>query len=268
MKSAAKLWKIFRLVVAGQSGLRRKRASAVTKETLFLPAHHALSLMQAYLQHVKNLFSTHGLPAVAEGQMKYMRHQFEFYGLKAPVWMALAKDIFQAQGIPQGEALKTLVRLCFEEEYRELHYFATEMTQRSLKQQPENFIDFIEELITTKSWWDTVDWLAKLAGEHFLRYPHLIRPVTERWMQSGNFWLQRCALIFQLRYKNRTDEELMFRYIVHLAGSKEFFIQKGAGWALREYSKTNPEAVRRFVASNKLPPLTQREALKWMNNRN
>ncbi|HRF39386.1 MAG TPA: DNA alkylation repair protein [Saprospiraceae bacterium] len=223
--------------------------------------------MQSYLEHVKRIFLEHGDPDISEGQMKYMRHQFAFYGLKAPVWMALAKDIFQTKGIPQGEELKTLVRLCFEEEYRELHYFATEMTQRALKKQAENFIDFLEELITSKSWWDTVDWQAKLAGEHFLRYPQLIGPITERWMQSGNFWLQRCALIFQLRYKTRTDAELMFGYVLRLADSKEFFIQKGAGWALREYSKTNPEAVRSFVESHSLAPLTRREALKWLQNK-
>lgn len=221
--------------------------------------------MQSYLEHVKRIFLEHGDPDISEGQMKYMRNQFAFYGLKAPVWMALAKEIFQTKGIPQGEELKTLVRLCLDEEYRELHYFATEMTQRALKKQAENFIDFLEELITSKSWWDTVDWQAKLAGEHFLRYPQLIGPITERWMQSGNFWLQRCALIFQLRYKTRTDAELMFDYILRLADSKEFFIQKGAGWALREYSKTNSEAVRSFVESHTLPPLTRREALKWLN---
>ncbi len=223
--------------------------------------------MQSYLEHVKRIFLEHGDPDISEGQMKYMRNQFAFYGLKAPVWMALAKEIFQTKGIPQGEELKTLVRLCFEEEYRELHYFATEMTQRALKKQAENFIDFLEELITSKSGWDTVDWQAKLAGEHFLRYPQLIGPITERWMQSGNFWLQRCALIFQLRYKTRTDAELMFGYILRLADSKEFFIQKGAGWALREYSKTNPEAVRSFVESHSLAPLTRREALKWLQNK-
>lgn len=221
---------------------------------------------EQYLTQVKSRFLEQGNPDTAEGQMNYMRNQFDFYGLKAPQWMALARQFYQEHGIPQGEDLKTLARFCFEDDYREVQYFAVETVQRALPRQPEDFINLLEELITTKSWWDTVDWLAKLAGAHFLRYPHLTRPVTERWMQSGNIWLQRSAMIFQLKYKDRTDAELLFSYILRLNGSKEFFIQKGAGWALREYSKTNPETVRRFVQENAaLAPLTQREALKWMS---
>ena len=123
---------------------------------------------------------------------------------------------------------------------------------------------FPGELITTNSWWDTVDWLAKLVGEHFRRYPALIRPGTERWMASDNFWLQRVCLIFQLKYKGATDAALLFGYVRRIAGSREFFLQKGAGWALREYSKTDPDDVRAFVETTRLAPLTKREALRLM----
>lgn len=213
------------------------------------------------------MFASAGDPVVAQGQMKYMRNQFEFFGLKAPQWMALAKATFQEWGIPQGNELKILVRLCYEDDHRELQFFSIEMVQRALKQEPENFIDFLEELITTKPWWDTVDWLAKIAGEHFRRFPHLTRPVTERWMQSGNIWLQRSAIIFQLMYREKTDTALLFDYILRIANSKEFFLQKGAGWALRELSKTDPDAVTRFVQKHALAPLTKREALKWLSRK-
>ncbi len=219
-----------------------------------------------YIQHVKSIFQAAGDPGRAQGQMAYMRNQFEYYGLKAPEWVALSKQIFADKGIPQGDELKTLVRLGMEDEYREINYFSIEMVQKVQKKQPEDFIDFFEELITTRPWWDTVDWLAKLAGIHFRRFPHLIAPVTGAWMASGNLWLQRVCLIFQLMYKEKTDTRLMFRYILELQYSREFFIQKGAGWALRQYSKTNPEAVVAFIGANPgLAPLTKREGLKWVN---
>jgi 3-methyladenine DNA glycosylase AlkD len=44
--------------------------------------------------------------------------------------------------------------------------------------------------------------------------------------------------------------------------STEFFIQKAIGWALREYAKINPEAVKNFVANTHLKPLSKKEALK------
>jgi 3-methyladenine DNA glycosylase AlkD len=223
--------------------------------------------IHAYLEEVKQTLLENGDPERAQGQMWYMRHQYEFFGLKANEWMAIAKDFFNRKGFFHGEELMEFARLCYEAPQRELQYFALEMVQKAQKTEPEDFIGFFEELITTKPWWDTVDWIAKLVGIHFRRFPHLTKPVTEGWMASGNIWLQRVSMIFQLSYKEKTDEALLFDYILRLRYSKEFFIQKGAGWALRQYSKTNGNAVQSFIESNNdLPPLTKREGLKWLKN--
>ena len=194
-----------------------------------------------------------------------MRCQFEFFGLKMPAWTALAKELFTKLGLPQGEDLKEVVRSCMADDHREMHYFALELTQRSLKKQEAGFIDLVSELITSRSWWDTVDWLAKLAGIHFKRFPELLRPVTRQWMDSGNIWLQRSAILCQRFYKKDTDVSLLFGYILELADSKEFFIPQGAGGALREYSKVNPSAVAEFIDTNELPPLTRREGMTWIH---
>ncbi len=219
----------------------------------------------SYFQHVRTQFEIHGNPETAQGQMWYMRHQFEFFGLKMPQWMAITKTIHKEKGLPEGEDLKALARLCFADDHREMHYFALETVQKSLKTQDAGFIDFLEELICTRSWWDTVDWLAKLVGIHLKRFPELRYPVCDRFLASGNFWLQRVSMIFQLLYKNDTDAELLFRNIRAVADSKEFFLQKGAGWALRQYSKVNPEAVRAFIENTRLAPLTRREGTKYLN---
>lgn len=218
-----------------------------------------------YYTLVRETFRTHGNPEIAQGQMAYMRNQFDFFGLKMPQWTALTKVIHRHHGIPEGEALNNLLRLCFADEHREMHYFGIETMEKALKKQPAGCIDFLEELILTRSWWDSVDWISKLVGNHFRRYPALIMPVTGRWMASGNFWLQRVCLIFQLTYKEKTDAALLFEYVRRLAGSKEFFLQKGAGWALRQYAKTDPDAVAAFVAQHQLAPLTRREALKHIS---
>lgn len=217
---------------------------------------------EAYYNLVKDTFRQHGRADIAQGQMAYMRNQFEFFGLKMPQWTLHTKAIHTEQGIPQGEELYQLVRLCFEDEHREMHYFALETLQKTLKKQPANCIDFLEELICTRSWWDTVDWINKLVGIHFKRFPELIQPTVARWMDSGNFWLQRVCMIFQLTYREKTDEVLLFDCVRKLATSKEFFLQKGAGWALRQYGKTRPEAVREFLAKNPVSALTKREAMK------
>ena len=215
-----------------------------------------------YLQKVLHFFQQTGSPEIAEGQMNYMRGKFEFYGVKAPVWIKYSKEIFKAEGVFHQQELIEFARLCFAEEHREIHYFGLQMVEKVSKKQPEDFINFLEEAILTHSWWDTVDWISKMVSWHFQRFPDQVRPITKRWMDSKNIWLQRRAIIFQ-RYKNYpTNEEMLFDYILKTKDSDEFFIQKGAGWALRELSKTNPKAVINFIEKNTLKPLTIREGLK------
>ena len=221
----------------------------------------------AYLELVKVTCEKAGHPETAEQQMKYMRNQFDFYGLKAAAWLDIVKDLTKTHGVFTGEDLKKFVRICYEDDHREVHYIATEMTQKVIKKQPADFIYFLEELLLTNSWWDTVDWISKLVNLHFKQYPDLIKPVTEKWMESENIWLQRTAIIFQRYYKKDTNPEILFDYILRVRDSKEFFIQKGAGWALREYSKINPQSVIEFIDNNQLAPLTKREGLKWMKQK-
>ena len=215
-----------------------------------------------YTELLGNILREKGDPTVALGQMAYMKHKFDYFGIKAPVWLGISKAFFEENGIFEGEELKEFVRQCFEEPQREWHYLAIEMTQKALNKQSADFIEFLEEMILTKSWWDSVDWLAKLVALHFERFPHQIKPITEGWMVSDNMWLQRMAITFQRYYKHKTDPDMLFDYILRLSDSKEFFIQKGSGWALREYGKIYPQSVLDFVEKNKLPPLTRREAIR------
>lgn len=219
-----------------------------------------------YVELIRAEFARMGKVETAQQQMAYMKNHFPFYGLKMQGWMGLTKAHFEKYGLPAAPDLDDVLRKCYAIEYREMHYFALETAQRCLKKQNAGWIDMLEELIVTNSWWDSVDWIAKLVGMHFQRFPELIEPITARWMASGNMWLQRVCLIFQLRYREKTDTALLFKYIKMVAGSKEFFLQKGAGWALRQYSRTNPEAVEQFVKSTPLAALTRREALRLMQN--
>lgn len=217
-----------------------------------------------YLQKVISFFQENGNPEIAEGQMNYMRNKFEYYGVKAPGWVKFSKEIMKSEGVFRNEKLKEFVRLCLKEEHREVHYFALQMVEKTTKKEEEDFIEFLEELILTHSWWDTVDWISKMVGWHFMRFPHRISTVTERWISTDNIWLQRMAIIFQ-RYKNYpTNEKMLFDYILRVKDSEEFFIQKGIGWALRDHSKEHPEAVINFIKNNQLKPLSEREGLKWM----
>lgn len=219
-----------------------------------------------YIQVVKDRLSEEGNPDRAFRQIKYMKYQFEYYGLPAKHWLALFKDIFMENGYYNSRELREFCELCFEDEYREIQYLAIEMYQKKWKEQSAEQILLLEYMIIHRSWWDTVDWIAKIVGFHFQKFPDLIERVNRSWMDSGNMWLQRTAIIFQLKYGINTDQELLFSNILKVSNSREFFLRKASGWALRQYSKSNPTAVIQFVESHpELSGLTQREALRLID---
>ncbi|MEO5906977.1 MAG: DNA alkylation repair protein [Saprospiraceae bacterium] len=163
-----------------------------------------------------------------------------------------------------GKNLKAFVDGCYDQTYREVLYVGIEMMQRMLPHQDKKWISVLEKCITTLSWWDTVDWLSKVVGLHFRKYPELQHDTAYRWIESDNLWLQRAAIIHQLFYREHTDENLLFDLIRIKADDKEFFIRKACGWALRQHTKTNPEAVIRFVENTNLSKLTVKEALRLL----
>jgi 3-methyladenine DNA glycosylase AlkD len=218
-----------------------------------------------YYEYIRAAFEAIENEEYAAQQSAYMKNHFAFFGIKAPVWQAMLKDIFKQNGVLQGEELRVFIESCFEDDCREMQYAAIEMAQKAIKKESETFIEVLVYMISKKSWWDSVDWIAKLVGMHFKRFPHQIVPVTAQWMDSDMLWLQRVAIIFQLHYKEKTDMELLFKYIVRLSASKEFFIQKASGWALRDLSRRFPEQIVAFVEAHpELSALTKREALRLL----
>jgi len=151
---------------------------------------------------------------------------------------------------------------------REYQYVALGLLSKLEKKLPAGFILTLEDLLVTKSWWDTVDTLAAgVVGAHFQRYPQVCAEKLAEWQKSENFWLRRTCILFQLGYKKNTDFPLLCDIIRENLASKEFFINKAIGWALRQYSRVDAQAVRDFVAQTPLQPLSAREALKWLERR-
>jgi 3-methyladenine DNA glycosylase AlkD len=195
--------------------------------------------MRDLAETLEDMLRARGNKDHAEQMSRYMKGHFQFFGIKTP----------ERREKPE----------------REFQMAAIDYIEKYLKKLGKEDIYLMEKLITTKSWWDSVDTLAqKPVGTIVFKHRELIPELVEKWAVSENMWLRRTAIIFQLKYKSETDEALLYRYITLNAGSKEFFIQKGIGWALREYSKTCPECVKAFIQTHSLAPLSVREGSKYL----
>ncbi|MCP8969807.1 DNA alkylation repair protein [Ectobacillus ponti] len=219
--------------------------------------------MHPFVQAVQTHFEQHRNPEKAEPMARYMKNQYLFLGIQTPERKVLLKECLQQYGTPGFAELPQVVRELWDLPEREYPIVALDLLEKHHKQLDSSFLPLLEYIITTKSWWDTVDYIAaRLVGLIFAKESACIAAYIPKWMNSGNMWLQRTAILFQLKYKESTDTALLFSLIEQLSGSKEFFIQKAIGWALREYAKTDADAVWQFVQSHDLAPLSKREAIK------
>jgi 3-methyladenine DNA glycosylase AlkD len=222
-------------------------------------------MMTAYTDALISLYQAHANPANAAPMKAYMRGQFDYLGIKTPERRMLFKEFLAAHGLPDLDDLAQILLELWDLPEREFQYSAIGLLEKFEKKLPPAFIDTLETLLVTKSWWDTVDSLAAgPVGSHFLRFPETREKTLTKWRYSDNFWLRRTCILHQLNYKDKTDFVLMKDIIRENLGSKEFFINKAIGWALRQYSRVDEEGVRQFVAKAPLAPLSAREALKWL----
>ncbi len=219
--------------------------------------------MHPYLQPLVKPFLRVADRGNAEAMQRYMKDIAPFLGLKTPIRRALLQGHIKQHGRPFMAELPAVVRSAFAQREREWHYVGMDLLVRYAKELGPEHLATLEEMITTKSWWDTVDALAtNVAGVVLKRYPLEGPHWNERWTTSKDLWLIRTSILYQLKWKNETDQALLFANIDRHVDHTDFFIRKAIGWALRQYGRTDPEAVRAFVATRNLSPLSVREALR------
>jgi 3-methyladenine DNA glycosylase AlkD len=207
----------------------------------------------------------HRHPENARQMENYMKNHFPFFGIKTPERRKITTQFLKETGLINQPFNTKFVLALWDKDEREYQNIALDYIDKKLQNISKEHLSLIEKLITTKSWWDTVDMLAqKPIGKIALESPEVIQESIEDWSTNENMWLRRTSILFQLKYKEKTNEELLYKYIKRNADSKEFFIQKAIGWALREYSKTNSNSVRTFIQQNALAKLSIREGSKYI----
>jgi len=224
-----------------------------------------------------DIFRAAANPEKAAPMAAYMRDQFVFLGIPKPERKILSRDFLKtaAGHKPRDAAGKTspvkkpvdwkFVFTCWEQPEREFQHLALEYLLKFGTLLSPGDIPNIRKLIVAKSWWDTIDYLDSIVGGIALRYPE-INDLLLEWSVDENFWLRRIAIDHQLGRKEKTDAALLERILINNLGQTEFFINKAIGWSLREYSKTNPDWVRAFIAKHRerMAPLSIREASKYI----
>lgn len=197
----------------------------------------------------------------------YMKTDMPFYGIqkpeRIPVYKAM-KQKFPAQSQTQYEsAIKALWKLPRrEEKYAALEFAKQNKGFITVKSYP-----LYRSLIVSGAWWDLVDDIAtNLISDSYMVERAAINPIIEEWIDDKDMWIRRTAILAHNHHKSKTDWQQLSDHCLRRAHEKEFFIRKAIGWALREYSYANPQAVKAFLQKNKaqLAPLSFKEGAKQL----
>lgn len=189
-------------------------------------------------------------PTRATAMSAYLRGQFPFLGVPTPLRRQAVTEVLK----PLSTLDTALVHACFQAPEREYQYVACD----HIRKVGITDLSLARDLVQDKSWWDTVDALAKPIGAAH------DDEAMRAWARDENIWIRRVSIIHQLGRKNQTDRELLAWIISENLGSDEFFINKAIGWALRDLARYDPDWVREFSNATELAPLSRREALKHL----
>jgi 3-methyladenine DNA glycosylase AlkD len=217
-----------------------------------------------FITNLEKDFKQNANRALAIPMENYMKNKFNYFGIKTEDRRAILKTNWDNH---KDEIKKNFRTICWElfiKKEREFHQCAIDILVKEIKKKYViEDIQLIEKFLITNSWWDSVDTIAKyVVGGYLQQFPEETFKIIERFSNSDTMWLNRTAIIFQLSYKEKTNFDLLKAECEKHKESKEFFIQKAIGWALRDYSRFNPSGVKEYVNSTNLKPLSQREALR------
>jgi len=207
-------------------------------------------------------------PARAPAMQAYMKSAMPYLGVSAVALRQVCKAAFAGLSWPDSATWQAEVLAIWQNaRFREERYAAIELTALKAVRgfQQVDALPMYEQMVVSGAWWDTVDPIATQRFWMILQNDrNRMKPTMLGWSGAPDLWKRRCAILCQNPAKRETDLEFLYACIEPSLDSKEFFLRKAIGWALRQYARTDPSEIERYVTANRnrLSGLSKREALK------
>ena len=205
-------------------------------------------------------------PGRAAPMAAYLHDRFPFLGVGAQERRARQRTALAGLPTPTGGDVLAAAELAWAEAPRELQYAACDLLRRHVGLLEPADLPRLRALITSKSWWDTVDPLAAHVVGRLVHAHRELADELDRWAATDDEWQIRTALLHQLTWRGDTDVARLLRLCRDHAADDRPFVRKAIGWALRQHARTDPDVVRRFLADHgdELSSLSRREAAKHL----
>ena len=221
------------------------------------------------VEYVQTELAAVANPDKAAGMQAYMKTEMPFYGVQKAGRTPIVREVVNTFAPEDRNEYEELVLSLWALPHREEKYIALAVARHFSEFIVPRSLPLYMRLIVDGAWWDFVDEVAtKLVRSLVLNHPGQTWSVVDPWIEEEDVWLRRTAIICQVGLKGDTDPDRLFRFCAARMDEKEFFIRKAIGWALREYAKTDPQAVADFATQNRDPlsGLSYREATKHIGS--
>jgi 3-methyladenine DNA glycosylase AlkD len=121
--------------------------------------------------------------------------------------------------------------------------------------------------------WGYCDALAKLYTKILERKPKTVLSVLKQWNRSSDLFKRRQSIVSLLYFCRTKKQFLPFKTIIgfvdNLLQDKEYYVQKGVGWTLKELYAVYPVPTFRYLKRNvkKISPIAFSPATEKLNFR-
>ena len=234
------------------------------------------------LLNLRHRFRAVADPRRAPDMQAYMKSPMPFHGVPTPQRRQITAAMWQQYAPTDAAVWRSQVAALWDgATHREERYAALDWCRLAWRPRQRgsarcafhdlDALPLFERMIVSGAWWDLVDEIAGHQLGVLLRLqPQAMAGVLRTWAHGGNLWKRRAAIIAQLDLKVDTDTDLLTDCLapslLPSPFARDFFIAKAMGWALRQYARSDPAWVRRYLRIHEadLPALTRREAAKHL----
>ena len=219
------------------------------------------------IKYITNTLNDNKNSKDAIQMQRYLKTTMPFYGVKSPILNTIVNDVNNLHLISNQEEYNSVIMDIWNLSHREEKYISIKLARKWKKYITLEALTVYEKMIREGQWWDFIDPISQgLIGILLMKNRFKMNKILDKWIKDENLWIRRSAILAHLKHKENTDYKKLFEYCLKCAHEKEFFIQKAIGWALREFSKTEPEIVYTFIQDNQqvLSNLSKREGMKYI----
>lgn len=118
----------------------------------------------------------------------------------------------------------------------------------------------VNEFKTISGWiekcdnWAHSDGLSSIYARALEEMPEVVLPLLQKWNSSNNPWKRRQSVVSLLYYARLRKRVLPFKVLISMVEKllcdKEYYVQKGVGWTIREIYNCYPELTSEFIEKN------------------